>query len=170
MKTRFIVAAALLIAALLVPAHVFGQEFGETDTGSRLFDVELGFLSGYRLEDEETVVGRTMTLNFSILENAQIGFYHAGFADSDVGISNAYGMVRFRYFFSEMLSVSIGTGGEGTTQSPAGLIGANATLLRSLPADGLATTLQAGLQYLMNEEDGFGNGTIGVSIVGSIGL
>ncbi|MFN2312289.1 MAG: hypothetical protein ABR590_09585, partial [Spirochaetia bacterium] len=79
---------------------------------------------GYRLEDEETVVGRTMTLNFSILENAQVGFYHAGFADSDVGVTDSYGMVRFRYFFSEALSVSIGTGGEARQAAPAGLIGA----------------------------------------------
>ena len=199
MKKQFIVIAAMTAALLLLPLQAFAQEdedandveqevevvtaegassveFGVTNTESRIFHVELGFMSGYRLEDEETIVGRTMALVFSLTENMQLGLFNATFADSS--LTDTYNLVRFDYFFSERLALSLGTG-QASVEGPAagnfestvgGLIGVNALLVRSVPESGMSSTLKAGVHYLMNEEHGFGDGTVGVQIVGTIGL
>lgn len=170
MKRRLFAAIVVaVILALSAPATVLAQNLDAGLAESRLFNVELGFLTGYRFEDEETVVGRAVAVNFSILENAQIGFLNAMFSD-DAGGGQAYNMVRFDYFFTDRLSLSIGTGAEQQSASAAGLIGGNAILVRSIPDDGLATTLKAGVQYFSNDDDGFGDGTFALTLSGSIGL
>lgn len=163
----FVVAVTLL--ALLLPAHVVGQEFGDTSTESRLFNVEMGFLTGYRFLDEETVTGRSVGLNFAILENAELGVVNTTFSDSVGAFSHAYNLVRFNYFFSEMVSLSVATGG-GPNSSAAGSVGGNFIIFRNIPDDGLSSSLKANAQFFLNEDDGIGDGTFAVSILGTIGL
>jgi len=201
MKKRFIMTAALLAVLLLLPLSAFAQEdeaeetgqeveaveatedagvdgstsvdFGPTNTESRIFHVDLGFMSGYRLEDDETVVGRTFALTFALMESGQLAFENTVFSDSDAPTrTDSYNLVRLDYFFSERISLSIGTGASsvGGTVSPGGVIGANALIFRSVPESGLSSTMKASVRYLMNEEDGFGEGTFGVALIGTIGL
>lgn len=162
--------AGVLLALLFLPGLTVGQELDAGLTESRIFNVELGFLAGYRLGDEEQVMGRAAAVNFSILENAQVGFYNATFSDDGGAVTDSYSLVRFDYFFSDQISVSLGTGGESSSGSAAGYIGANAILVRSIAADGFSTTLKAGAGYLSNEAAGFDDGTFVVTISGSIGL
>jgi len=86
--------------------------------------------------------------------------------------TDSYNLVRMDYFFSERIALSIGTGASsvGGTVSPGGVIGANALIFRNVPESGLSSTMKASVRYLMNEEDGFGNGTFGVALIGTIGL
>lgn len=196
MKKRFIMTTALLALLLLLPLSAFAQEdeaeetgqeveaveatedagadgstsvdFGPTNTESRVFHVELGFIGGFDLEQEETVIGRTFALAFTIGENSQLGIVNTQLGSTAAG--REYGLLRFDYFFTQRLGISLGTGGEIQTTTPAGMIGLNALLVRNVPEDGMSSTLKAGVQYLVNEEDGFGNGTVGVQLVGTIGL
>ena len=171
MKKRMaytLVAVSLIL--LFLPAQAFGQEFGDTMTESRLFNVEMGFLTGYRLGDEETVFGRTTALNFAIMENAEIGLVHTRFSDSEAPtVENRYNLARFNYFFAEQVAVSLAIGGkpDGTA---AGSVGGNFVILRNVPESGLSSTLKANVQFLMNERDGVGDGTFAVSLLGTIGL
>ena len=168
-----LVAAGLVL--LFLPAQAFGQEFGDTMTESRLFNVEMGFLTGYRLGDEETVVGRTAALNFAIMENAEIGVVNTQFniEGGVAGDMHGYNLVRFNYFFNEQVALSIATGGwqdDAGNSAAAGSVGGNFVILRNIPDNGLSSTLKANVQYLMNDNDGAGEGTFAVSLLGTIGL
>ncbi len=165
-----LVAVALVL--LLLPGQAFGQQFGDTVTESRLFNVEMGFLTGYRLLDEETVVGRTVGLSFSILDNADIGIVNTQFDDAEGGPMHTYNFVRFNYFLNEQVALSLATGGwsDGVDTTAAGSVGGNFIILRNIPDSGFSSTFKINAQYLLNEEDGFGDGTFAVSLLGTIGL
>ncbi|TVR93753.1 MAG: hypothetical protein EA428_01490, partial [Spirochaetaceae bacterium] len=160
MKKRFMVLAVLVTLLLVLPLQAFAQEQEDNEeapavviaesgdatiTESRIFNVTLGFLGGYHLGEEETVVGRQVSLNFSILENAQIGIEGVSFQDEGgASVQDEYAFVRFDYFFTEFLSLSIGTGSHNSGTA-AGTIGANALLIRSVPENGLSSSLKAGV-------------------------
>lgn len=158
----------IAMALLFLPANAFGQDFGDTMTESRLFNVETGFLAGYRFGDEEPVTGTSMALNLAVMENAEFGIVRTTFSDEG-GATDTYNLVRFNYFFSEQLSLSLASGADDTA-SAAGSIGGNFIIVRSIPDDGLSSSLKANVQFLFNENDGIGDGTLGVSLLGTIGL
>lgn len=163
---------AVFIALMFLPASAFAQQFGETSTESRLFNVETGFLAGYRFLNEEPVTGRTVALNFAVMENAELGIVHTMFSD-DVGGTDQYNLVRFNYFFIEQLALSLASGSSNNSNNNNGVggsIGGNFIILRNIPDDGLSSSLKANVQFLFNENDGIGNGTLGVSFLGTIGL
>lgn len=185
MKKQLMVITVLVAVFLVLPYQASAQEEADpaetpaaaalespapSITESRIFNVSLGFLGGYHLGEDETVVGRQVSLNFSILESAQIGIEGVGFQDENgASVQDEYAFVRFDYFFTELLSLSIGTGAH-SSGTAAGTIGANALLIRSVPESGLSSHLKAGIRYFMNEDDGFGDGAFGIIISGGIGL
>lgn len=167
-KFMFSMIVVFVMAVLFTPAMAFGQ-FGETNTVSRLFNVETGFLAGYNFEEDETVTGNSVALNLAVMENAEIGFVRTQFDDSAGAVNAVYNLVRFNYFFTEQVAVSLSSGAEGGGDA-AGSIGGNFIILRSIPEDGFSSSLKANVQYLFHEDPGVGEGTMGVSLLGTIGL
>ncbi len=168
-KRIFFTVVAVAVGLLFLPGQAVGQEFGVTTTESRLFNVEAGFLTGYHLGVEETVVGRQLALNFAIMENAELGVVNAAFDQEGGGLDQAYNLVRFNYFFNEQVALSVATGGTDAGDA-AGAVGGNFVILRNIPDDGPSSTLKATVQYLMNEDDGAGDGTFSFALLGTIGL
>ncbi|TVQ26138.1 MAG: hypothetical protein EA383_06315 [Spirochaetaceae bacterium] len=159
----------MVLGLLLLAPAVFGQDFGNTMTESRLFNVEMGFLAGYDFGAEETVTGSSTALNLAILENAEIGFVRVSFSSDDgVAVADTYNLLRFNYFFTQQLSLSLASGAE--SGSAAGSLGGNFLLVRSIPEDGFSSTMKINVQYLFNEAAGIGDGTLGISLLGTIGL
>lgn len=158
----------VVLGLLLLAPAVFGQDFGDTMTESRLFNIETGFLAGYDFGAEETVTGTSTALNLAILENAEIGFVRVSFSDDTGAVADTYNLLRFNYFFTQQLSVSLASGAE--SGSAAGSIGGNFILVRSIPDNGFSSTMKINVQYLFNEAAGIGDGTLGISLLGTIGL
>lgn len=170
MTKRGIIVLSIVVFALILPAAAFAQALEGTDTEFRLFGIELGALGGYNLETDEAVMGRSFALSLAVIDNMQVGIGAVGFTDqSPVPVTNEYVGMRFDYFFSEQLALSMMVG-NSSVGNVGGSIGGQYLIVRSQPANGFSSALKLKIDYFMNDGDGIGGGTIGIGLAGSFGL
>lgn len=170
MLKRGILVFAIISLSLILPAAAFAQALEGTDTEFRLFGIELGALGGYNLETEEPVMGRSFALSLAVIENMQVGIGAVSFTDqSPVPVTNEYVGMRFDYYFTEQMALSMMVG-NSSVGDVGGSIGGQYLILRSQPENGFSSALKLKIDYFMNDGDGIGGGTIGIGLAGSFGL
>ncbi len=151
----------MIVLALLVPALAMAQEQGNTD--NQLFGVQIGFLGGYNLAVDDTVVGRDFGLFFTVTDAMQVGFRSI----TNVIAPSAV-FIDLGYFLSPSISVDlmVGTAGAGNA---AGGLDVGYTILKSSTEDVISSVLKLKAGYLFEQTNGIAEGAITAGLVGSIG-
>jgi hypothetical protein len=153
----------LIVLALLVPAFAMAQERGNTD--NRIFGVQVGFLGGYDLSTDDTVVGRDFGLFFTLSEAMQVGFRSISGVIAPATDAMFFDL---SYFLTPKISVDMMIGNAGALGT-AGGIDAGYAILKSETSDVFSSTLKLKAGYIFEETNGIGEGVIIAGLVGSIG-
>jgi len=161
MKRTVLLTVALL---LLVSGALFAQ-----NTDNRVFGMELGFLAGYDLGQDDTFAGRTFSFLLPVGNSMQFGLKTVnGTVQAAVPIN--YILMSAQYYLSSKLGVEMLAGQETNVTDVGG--GANVffNILKSKPEDSLSSSLKVQGGYLFEAGTGVTNGTVNFGLVGSFGL
>jgi len=156
----------MFLLALIVPLTVSAQS-----ADNEIFGVQFGFLGGYNLNTDETVVGNDFVLKFTLSDSMQLGFRSISFPDT-VAPANplGYSFLNFSYFMMPQVSFDVMVGSEtaGATTELAGGMEAAFILFKSAD-EAFSSALKVKAGYLFDAANGVENGVINAGLVGSIG-
>ena len=154
----------LVVLALMVPVLASGQDAGNTD--NRVFGIHIGFVGGYDLLSDETIVARDFGLNFTVSESIQVGFRSIGDLRAAPGTFNAT-LLDFGYFLTPEICINMLVGSDGT--EVAGGLEAAYVLFRSDSGDAFSSSLKLKAGYLFENGNGIDSGVINAGLIGTVG-
>lgn len=154
----------MVLLALVVPLTVSAQS-----ADNEIFGVQFGFLGGYNLAGDETVVGRDFVLKFTLSDSMQLGFRSISFPGTTTPAAGlAYSFLNFSYFLIPQVSIDVMVGSETNANVLAGGVDAAFTLFSS-EEEAFSSALKVKAGYLFDATNGVENGVINAGLVGSIG-
>ena len=153
----------MFLLALIVPLTVSAQS-----ADNEIFGVQFGFLGGYNLNADETLVGRDFVLKFTLSDSMQMGFRSISFPGAAAPAGGlAYSFLNFTYFLMPQVSIDVMVGSEATNGLAGGVDAAFNIFSSEDEAFSSALKVKAG--YLFDSTFGVENGVINAGLVGSIG-
>ncbi|MCF7949990.1 MAG: hypothetical protein K9M94_15485 [Spirochaetia bacterium] len=153
----------MFLLALVVPLTVSAQS-----VDNEIFGMEFGFLGGYNLAADETVVGNDFALKFTLSDSMQLGFRSISFPGATVPVGGLdYSFLNFTYFLMPQVSIDMMVGSEATN-GLAGGVDAAFTLFSSDDDEAFSSGLKVKAGYIF-DETGVDNGVMNAGLVGSIG-
>ncbi len=171
---KMTVKRALLATALVALLGVGGlwAQAGDVATDNRVLGIEAGFLAGYRLADNELVVGQSFSLNLTVARNVQVGFTTNKLRGA--AAADTYGLLKIAYFLTPQLGfdIAVGTGALGLPPATAPAIGAGVffNAFTNKSEDAFSTALKFKLNYLADTNQGIDSGTIVFGLSAVFGL
>jgi len=151
----------MFLLALIVPLTVSAQS-----ADNEIFGVQFGFLGGYNLNTDETVVGNDFVLKFTLSDSMQMGFRSISFPGATPALD--YSFLNFSYFMMPQVSFDMMVGTETTSGDLAGGMEA-AFILFSSADEAFSSALKVKAGYLFDATNGVENGVVNAGLIGSIG-
>lgn len=148
---------------IFLAAPLFGQESLE----GRIFDINLGFVGGYRLSDNTPVGGQRFSFDFIVAENVRAGMALIRIAATAAPEEYATFLLNFRF---GRLGLILHVGKQGTNMAAG--TGFSFGLLESVSYGVINTGLRIGVDYLFNNgaTGGPEKGSILLGLSGSFGI
>jgi len=153
----------LVVVLLLCGSFGFAQESG---LGGDIFNINLGFIGGYRLDDNAPVGGQRFSFDFAVSDNVRTGVALTRFGDAVA--TTEYSTFVMDYQFNR-LGITMDVGNNGVGDIAAGL-GFAYNLLESVTEDVIRTGLRIQVQYLFDLGTGVEKGTVSIGFSGSFGV
>ena len=157
------VVASIAVLLLLGAAVAGAQE----QAGNQVFEIELGFVGGYRLAQPELVGGQSFGLNLAVASNFMAGLQAVSVTGP--GGTDRYGMFGLSYLIGQSLGLSVLAGGTGAG-SVAGGVMMFFDLFQSQDANTFTSALRLKAGYLFNVAAGIAGGSIVLGVSSAFGL
>jgi hypothetical protein len=154
----------LFVLALMVPTLVTGQDAGNTD--NRIFGIHIGFVGGYDLLNDDSIVARDFGLNFTLSESIQLGFRSIGDLRAVAPAFSAT-LLDFGYYLTPNICVDMLVGSDGA--NVVGGLEAAYVLFRSEGDDVFRSSLKLKAGYLFEDANGIDSGVINAGLIGTVG-
>jgi hypothetical protein len=155
--------ALLLVSAVAVSGLSAQAAAGAGSADAKIFALDLGMVTGYSLNGNAPIVGRTFGLNLTITDNLAVGL-----VSTDIGAGpTAYTLMRLSYFLNPALGFNLYVGSDGSTAVGAG---AFYNILKTKSDTGFSSALKLRLEYLFDVANGVAKGDIALALGSSIGL
>ena len=155
------IVVALLALALVAGLGASAQALPSAgNTDARLFSLDLGMVTGYSLNTEAAVVGRTFGINFTVTDNMAVGYANT------VAGTREYNLFRLGYYLLPIVGFNVYVGSDGSVATGAGVF---VNVLKTKSAPALTSSLKLKLEYLFATA-GAGSGDIVFAVASSIGL
>jgi hypothetical protein len=158
-KVKFFVVLAMLA---VIGATTVSAQSGAGNADAKLFNIDLGMVSGYSLLNENAIVGKTFSFNITLADNFALGI-------ASFEASNTYTLLRAAYYLTPAIGFDLYVG--ASSAGPGVGTGACVfyNVLKSKPDNAFATALKVKLGYLFNTTDEIDNGDIIIAVSTSIG-
>lgn len=159
-----------ILVSLLLFCPLFslsGQEVASDDS-LRLFDISLGFVGGFRLDDSVPVGGHRFSFDFSVADNVRAGI--ALTTSGDAAVQDQYASFLLRYRLGKVsVLMDVGRLSAAPADVAAG-IGFSFPLFESISREVIHSALNLQVQYLFSTSSGVDKGSVLIGCIGSFGV
>lgn len=153
----------IVVVLLLCAGFGFAQE---SVLEGDIFNINLGFIGGYRLDDNAPVGGQRFSFDFAVAENVRTGVALTTFGDAAVTTEYSTFVLDYRF---DRLGLTMDVGNNGAGDIAAGL-GFAYNLMEAVTQDVIRTGLRINVQYLFDLGAGVEKGTVSIGFSGSFGV
>ena len=157
----------IVVIAILGLGFLAAPLFGQDALAGRIFDINLGFVGGYRLSDNSPVGGQRFSFDFIVAENVRAGMALTRIAATAAPEDYATFLFNFRF---RKLGMVLHVGRQAANMAAGA--GFSYALLESVSHGVVHSGLRVGVDYLFNNGAAGGpeRGSILLALTGSFGI